>query len=677
MANSNDSSGKGPAKPGTDASAKKPAALIDLKPTEVDIRDPQQNASRPQTAVAGASANPTASSPPAGGPATGGTAAGGAPGVAAEAAAKAASAGPAATGSKPITAPAGGPARPGATASTAPPAARPASSGGGLRGASTHLAAGLAGGLLALLGVDALAPNLGLSGAGPGTATQELGARLQILEQAGQRPPASELSQKLTAAEARLAQLEQTSGAIDTLTRQHAALAGETKALGEKLVQAPADANVEARVAKLEETLSALATLAQTDPQPGRIPQLVAVTGRLADLESSLTTQIAALRRSVTQEVDSRLTQSTEASQAARAGTQRLDRELAGVRTESAQLTQSVDGLKAQSDRVEIAVRGLREDATALKADIGTVREELSREMKQVARPTDVTSARLELERARVELRRLRAGPSLAAREAARQAVDAANARLRQLLSPPLASDVKSARLDIRRADAELAVLRARRGPASATDIALAQLKVDTAKARLSRALAAAGPLTVRAPRAGTVTALLTTVGARVDPTTPVVAMADLDRLEVRVDLSEFDIAMVKQGQKATVSVDALGGESFPGEVLFAALTGTNTGGVVTFPVQVGLTDAPGLKPGMNVSVRIIVANRQNVVQVPLEFVTQDGGEATVMVLDASGQPVARQVKLGLANNKYVEIVKGLRAGERVVLEEPGGGGGA
>jgi multidrug efflux pump subunit AcrA (membrane-fusion protein) len=121
------------------------------------------------------------------------------------------------------------------------------------------------------------------------------------------------------------------------------------------------------------------------------------------------------------------------------------------------------------------------------------------------------------------------------------------------------------------------------------------------------------------------------------------------------------------------VSVDALGGESFRGEVRFAALTGTNTSGVVTFPVQVALADAPGLKPGMNVSVRIVVANRQDAVQVPLELVTQDGDEATVMVLDASGQPVARQVKLGLANNKVVEVVKGLRAGERVVPEEAGG----
>ncbi|MGI8478833.1 MAG: efflux RND transporter periplasmic adaptor subunit [Gaiellaceae bacterium] len=364
----------------------------------------------------------------------------------------------------------------------------------------------------------------------------------------------------------------------------------------------------------------------------------------------------------------------------------RLDRILApphpaDVAAAEAEVMKAEADLEAlvRSDRTQpVTLKEIKAAEAAIKAALLKYQRLLA-----PADPADVTAARLELERARVELRRLQAGPSHAALEAARQAVDTANARLSQLLSPPLASDVASARLDIRRAEAELAVLRARRRPASATDIALAQLKiglaqgkVEAARARLSTALDAAGPLTVRAPRAGTVTALLTTLGAPVDPPAPMLAMADLDRLEVRVDLSEFDIARVKRGQRATVSVDALGGELFRGEVLFAALAGTNTSGVVTFPVQVGLTDAPRLKPGMNVSVRIVVANRRNVLQLPLEAVTQEGDEATVTVLDRSDQPASRTVKLGLANNKNVEIVKGLRAGDRVVLEEPGGGSG-
>ena len=285
--------------------------------------------------------------------------------------------------------------------------------------------------------------------------------------------------------------------------------------------------------------------------------------------------------------------------------------------------------------------------------------------------PADVTAARVELERAQAELRRLEAGPSPAALAAARQAVASARARLAQLLGPPLRSDVSTARFDVFRAEADLAVLRARGGPASPIDVAVARLKVVAAQLKLTSARAAKPLLTVSAPSAGTVTALLTVPGAPVDPLTPIAAVADLDRLAVNVDLSEFDVARVKPGLRAVVSVDALGGKSFRGKVLFAALTGTSTGGVVTFPVKVGIPQANGLRPGMNVSVRIIVARRHAVVRVPLGAVSRDEEDkAFVTVVDAKGTTSARLVTLGLTGNESVEIVKGLRAGERVVLPE-------
>jgi HlyD family secretion protein len=318
----------------------------------------------------------------------------------------------------------------------------------------------------------------------------------------------------------------------------------------------------------------------------------------------------------------------------------------------------------------------LRAPQAPLAEEIASAREAVEAARAKVAkllRPAnsaDAITARMELERARAELQKLQAGPSRAALAAARQAVDSARAKLAQLLGPPLQSDVTAAQLDVERAEADLALLEARGGPATPNDIGLAQLKADAARARLDIAHFDAGLLTVRALSAGTVTALLSVPGAPVDTSTPVLTVADLDSLAVSVDLSEFDVAQVRPGQKAVVKVDALGGKSFPGTVLFAAPTGTDTGGVVTFPVRVGLARTGGLRPGMNVSVRITVARRSDVVQVPLEAVSQEDGESTVEILDDAGEPTSREVTLGLANNKNVEVVKGLRAGERVVLPE-------
>jgi RND family efflux transporter MFP subunit len=310
----------------------------------------------------------------------------------------------------------------------------------------------------------------------------------------------------------------------------------------------------------------------------------------------------------------------------------------------------------------------LPEQIAAAQLAIDAARAKLER-LQAPPLQADVTAARVELERAQADVRARKAGPSAAGVAAAQQAISTAQAKLAQLLGPPLQSDVKAAKLEVRRAQAELAVLRARGGPSSPLDIGLAKLKVDAARARLASAAFARRLLVVRAPWNGVVTGLTTVRGAPVDPTTPVATVADLSRLSAIVDLSEFDAAQVRKGLSAAVSVDALGGKTYAGRVTFATPTGVNNGGVVIFPVQVGLVRSKGVKPGMNVSVRIVVAKRSNVLQVPLEAVLRDDEDRPVVtVIGQEGDTKARRVRLGLSNNQNVEIVRGLRSGEQVVL---------
>jgi RND family efflux transporter MFP subunit len=310
-----------------------------------------------------------------------------------------------------------------------------------------------------------------------------------------------------------------------------------------------------------------------------------------------------------------------------------------------------------------------QEAVDAADQAIDAARQKLAK-LQAPPNPADVESARVDLKKAQADVRTLVAGPSPAALAAARKAVVASRARLAQLFAHPPKADVTAARLDVSKAKADLAALLARKAPASKVDVRLAQLKVDAAEERLTRARAAEQLLTVYARSSGTVTSVLTRPGAPVDGSTPVATVADLGHLSVSVDLSEFDVARVRPGLPTRVSVDALGGKIFTGKVLSAALTGVDNGsGVVTFPVEVGLKRVAGVKPGMNVSVRIIVAQRHNVVEVPLEAVSHDDSDQPIVtVIDAHGQTKTRIVKLGLANNKSVQIVKGLRAGERLVL---------
>jgi HlyD family secretion protein len=371
-----------------------------------------------------------------------------------------------------------------------------------------------------------------------------------------------------------------------------------------------------------------------------------------------------------------------------------LPEQVAAAKQAVAVAKRKLDDAEATGDPRQIDVAELELDqaksdlATLLSPSRGPLPEEVAAARQAVEsaqaklakllgppNSADVKTARLELARARAELQTVRAGAGPAALAAARQAIAAFRTKLAQLLGPPLRSDVALARFDLGKAKADLAVLRTRGAPASSIDIALARLKVSAAQMRLAAARFDGGLLTVRAPRAGTVTALLTRPGAPVDPSTPIVAVDNLAHLAVSVDLSEFDVARVRPGLIATVDVDALGGKAFPGRVLFAALTGTDSNGVVTFPVQVVLDETQGLKPGMSVSVHIVVAKRRNVVQVPLEAVSRDDEDHPVVTTTTSaGESVERRVTLGLANNKNIQIVRGLRAGQVIEIPEAQGG---
>lgn len=388
--NSDGGGGKTPGKPAAETPPRKPAAIIDLKASEVDIRDTTKEPAAPAAPTPQQQASPSSAAPAPG------------PGAKTDAARKPeipAAGAPATAGKSASTDPSGAkgdgkePAKPAApTATTSPrPATSPPS--GGIRSAATHLAAGLAGGLLALLGADAIAPR-GLGPELPGSSAQNLAQRVQALEASTSRPAGNvgELGQKLAAAEARLSRIDELSRSVTTLGEQQLQLAASTKALSEQR-QMASDQSAEARLAKLEETLATLSTAATSDPQRGRIPQLAALIGRLADLEASVSTQLGAVRKSVTAEVDSRLAQSTEASEAARSGTQRVDRELAGVKTEAAQISQKLDGLRTTSDRFEIALRAARDEATALRRTLDGLQTEVSAELKKVARPEHVSDA--------------------------------------------------------------------------------------------------------------------------------------------------------------------------------------------------------------------------------------------------------------------------------------------
>ncbi len=284
--------------------------------------------------------------------------------------------------------------KPGAPKADAPkPGASNAPAGGappkgsGHGGFFTHLAAGVAGGIFALLAADMLASGLGLSERGEPSDTAALQERIATLEAASaQKGGTSQLASRLSAAEAKLGKLAQIGGTVDRLAQKQDELGRELKAVDAKVGAQGEGGSADARIAKLEEQLSALSATAERDPQSGRLPQLAAVTGKIADLELTMRNQLDALRKGVNDEIDSRLSVASEASEAAKSGTQRIDRDLAGVKTESAQLAAGLNTLKAESERTDTTLKATEETLSRLKAEIDA-------RLGTFAKPEDVAAA--------------------------------------------------------------------------------------------------------------------------------------------------------------------------------------------------------------------------------------------------------------------------------------------
>jgi HlyD family secretion protein len=327
---------------------------------------------------------------------------------------------------------------------------------------------------------------------------------------------------------------------------------------------------------------------------------------------------------------------------------------------------------KAEADREALLQPALAPSAAAQRAAQLAV-DAAQRRVDALTKPPAaiVTAARQDLARAEADLAALRTARGSIGLATARTVVIAAKRRLSQLRHPPR-EVVSTARLDLRKAEADLAVLRQRGSPATPNDIALARLKVNVGSQRLALAQQMTDRLIVRAPASGTVTSVLTTPGAAVDAVTPVARVQDLNHLVVSLDLSEFDVGRTRVGARARVNVDSLGGRSFRGRVVDVALSGSDNGSIVNFPITIAVRAPKDLRPGMSVSARVIVREQRGVVRVPLAAIKRVGANSTVTVRKRPGVLERRVVKLGLAGTHSVEVRSGLRPGESIFVPTSG-----
>jgi len=255
--------------------------------------------------------------------------------------------------------------------------------------------------------------------------------------------------------------------------------------------------------------------------------------------------------------------------------------------------------------------------------------------------------------------------------------------------------------------------------------VALAELEsakysVKSAEASLNEAQEELIKTNIYAPMTGTVSMLNVELGERVVGTslmtgTELMRIADLNRMEVKVEVNENDIVRVVMNDTAIIEVDAFLGEKFKGIVTEIAnsanTTGLATDQVTNFDVKVFLLQSSykhlidqgylnPFRPGMSANVDIQTDTKSDILTIPIQAVTtradsalaaksenkneeegftevtsqdqesqESGNEETreVVFIEKDGKAVLREVKTGIQDNTYIEVLEGIEPGDEII----------
>ena len=230
-------------------------------------------------------------------------------------------------------------------------------------------------------------------------------------------------------------------------------------------------------------------------------------------------------------------------------------------------------------------------------------------------------------------------------------------------------------------------------------EVDAAKFSVISAEAALKEADENLTKTSIYSPMTGSVSMLLVELGERVAGTglmagTELMRVADLSRMEARVEVNENDIVRVNRGDTAIIRVDAYLDHRFRGVVTelasSAKTTGVSADQITNFDVKIlilpesyqTLTEAGNinpLRPGMSTTVDIQTETRPGVVAVPIQSVTTrtdttkavltttDDDIRTLVFITDGKYALAKDVRTGIQDNSYIEILSGVSAGDQVI----------
>jgi len=195
---------------------------------------------------------------------------------------------------------------------------------------------------------------------------------------------------------------------------------------------------------------------------------------------------------------------------------------------------------------------------------------------------------------------------------------------------------------------------------AAETGVKQAQTALELAKEALSNA-------TITAPITGTISKRFMDTGSMASPAMPLFTIVAMDAVKAVVDVTEGDLAKIKVGVKAFISVEGLS-DKLEGRITL--ISPTLKAMSRTASVEITIDNVSHrLKPGMFARVNIPVENRDNTIVVRRSAIIEDriSGDKYVFVIDTN-KSSKRKVETGISKDDMIEIISGISDGEKLVI---------
>ena len=205
---------------------------------------------------------------------------------------------------------------------------------------------------------------------------------------------------------------------------------------------------------------------------------------------------------------------------------------------------------------------------------------------------------------------------------------------------------------------------------------------VSSAQASLEESQENLDKTSIYAPVDGTISRLNVELGERVVGTmqmagTEILRLANLDEMEVAVEVNENDINRVKLGDTTLIEVDAFLGIEFKGIVSEIAnsadVVGASADQVTNFEVKIRILEIAGFRPGMTATVEIQTSDERQILSVPIQAVTtrkdtaDEQEKIECVFVYESGKAVLKQVETGIQDDKNIHITSGLTDSIQVI----------